>query len=801
MRKNKIEIPVLLITLAILALIALSGDLVYKSLSEIVKSWNTALQPNNKRIMVNNLQADLEGLENSVKLYALSRQHVYQNNYYKQKKDIKGQLKKLQKYQSTTRKEKATMDSLISLSHQKIQILGKMFDLHFSKISAHKAFAAYSKRVDTMLVATDTIHISQPPKTGFFKRLFGKKPEAPRPVVLDRSKEKQSVQKEIEMLEKEIVSHNKAFAQKEALLMRKNLAKSKAIEKLITRLEILEKQGQKQKTRKAGLLAHQTYKRLIIFASAVFMLVILVLLIVFRNIKKSRSYQQALQKAKDSAEQLARAKEMFTATVSHEMRTPVNAIYGLTEQMLQKPQDTGMQKDLSVIHQAAKHLNDLVNDTFDFTRIENNRLVLQASYFRIDTLLERIAFYNNEKARAKKIDFSIDKGNTQGLVLYTDERRLSQILNNLTANAIKFTDKGSVSLTANQIHEKEKEWLIFEVTDTGIGISEENQEKIFNDFVQLETGITKKAGGTGLGLYISQKLTELLGGNIALKSALKKGSTFSVKIPFKKGNADKLQQNSFEYHTPDALNEGRVLIVDDEEFNRHLLKNILTKWNIDFDEANDGKQAVKLAKLNRYQLIIMDLRMPVLNGTEAAKQIKETEKQTKIIALSANTNIPEEPTVFDAFLRKPFNEAELYDTIKQTLHAATTTNIIQTKQEQKQLQDKWKDLMFMANDDKNFLKEMIEIFIRSSQNNLRIMGQNISRKDNDAIAETAHKMASPVKQMGFTAAYKTIKAIEKQAQNTEKYTETETLFRELERQINSANKQLQDILSSFLTTN
>ena len=107
----------------------------------------------------------------------------------------------------------------------------------------------------------------------------------------------------------------------------------------------------------------------------------------------------------------------------------------------------------------------------------------------------------------------------------------------------------------------------------------------------------------------------------------------------------------------------------------------------------------------------------------------------------------------------------------------------------------------MANDDKNFLKEMIEIFIRSSQNNLRIMGQNISRKDNDAIAETAHKMASPVKQMGFTAAYKTIKAIEKQAQNTEKYTETETLFRELERQINSANKQLQDILSSFLTTN
>ncbi|MCK3685537.1 ATP-binding protein [Maribellus sp. YY47] len=798
MRKIKIEIPILIITAAMLALIALSGNMVYKSLSEIVDSWLNEARPDYKLIMVKDLNADLGEIENSVKLYSLSKNQTYLEAYYNLSNTVEAKQNKLKHYAISDTAARESVDSLLLLSHQKLLVWKNILNLHLSKDDEHKTFAQYFESLDTMVVVKDTIRFEEPERGSFFKRLFGKKPEPPQPVIVDRTVEQQTMRNDIAELEKEMAARNKALASRETALMQKNLEINNALLALISKLELQEQQSQFQKTQQADLLASQTYKRLSLFALTVLLLMILILILIFRDLHKARSYQRALKEAKNHAEQLARAKELFVATVSHEMRTPVNAIYGLSEQLLQRSLDDKTRKDLDVIHKSTRHLIDLVNDTFDFTRIENQRIQLNPTDFLLDELLEKIELFNRDTARSKNIQLSIEKGNTKGLVVFNDESRLKQILNNLVTNAIKFTDMGSVVLKASVVSKGNNKWLKFEVKDTGIGISDENREKIFDDFVQLDTDANKKAGGTGLGLYIVKKLVSLLEGNVSVQSQVGEGTTFTVILPFKKGDPNKIIRSNKSYSAPDQLKGGKVLIVDDEEFNRHLLKNILDKWKIGYDEAENGQQAVGLALKNKYRLIMMDIRMPVLSGIEASQKIRKNGNTSPIIALSANKKSQETDDIFDAFLEKPFKEAELYSVITETLK---NTEAIPSGNEEddQQFQPKLEDLMNMANGDKVFLKEMILIFLTSSQNNLEKIKRNIDQQQWQAVADLAHKMAAPVKHMNVIAVYSTVKTLQQLAESGAEPDEIDRTFERLSQETSLLNLHLQKMLENNFT--
>ncbi|MCE4566122.1 response regulator [Maribellus sp. CM-23] len=798
MRKTKIEIPIILITVVMLALIVLSGNMVYKSLSEIVESWLSEARPDYKLIMVKDLHANLGDVENSVKLYSLSKNKTYLETYSELNQTIDNKLNELQHYAISDTAARGSVDSLLVLSRQKLLIWKNILNLHLSKEDEHETFTQYFDKLDTMEVVKDTIHFQEAEKVGFFKRLLGKKPEPPQPIIVDRTVEQQSMRDEIAELEKEIAARNKALMVRETALMQKNLEINNALAGVISKLERQEQQSLLQKTQQADLLASQTYKRLTLFALTVLLLMFLTLVLFFRDLRKSRSYQKALQEAKNHAEQLARTKELFVATVSHEMRTPINAIYGLSEQLLLRKPDDKNRKDLEVIHKSTRHLIDLVNDTFDFTRIENQRIQLQPVDFYLDDLLEKIELFNREAATAKDIQLSLDKGNTADLVIYNDETRLKQILSNLVTNAIKFTDEGSVALKASLASEGNREWLRFEVTDTGIGISEENREKIFDDFVQLDTDANKKAGGTGLGLYIVKKLVALLDGTISLKSQPGVGTTFTVTIPYRKGNPDNIVQTSESLPAPKQLKGGKVLIVDDEEFNRHLLKNILGKWEIEFDEAENGQQAVEMAVKTSYHLIMMDIRMPVLNGIEASGLLKEKGVATKIIALSANKSQPGLVQIFDAFLEKPFKEADLYAVITQTLESSTAIHP-RNNEEHQQFQPDIEELMNMANGDKVFLKEMIRIFISSSQSNLKKIKAGIDQQQWKTVADLAHKMAAPVKHMNIMPVYNTVKTLQQLAESSAETSQLEAQFARLRSEINILNTHLQNLLENNFT--
>ena len=772
-----------------LALLALSGNQVYKSLSEIVDSMLAETRPDNKLILLKEIDAKLSEVENTVKLYSLSENRTYLNNYYELNNALESELSNLQNYAVSDSAKQEAIDSLITLAQQKMVIWRNILTLHLSKENEDEAFNQYFETLDTVMVVQDTIRFEEPEKVGFFKRIFGKKAEPPKPVIVDRSVEKQTLREEMQQLESELKQRNQAISSKEAALMQSNLDISLALATLISKLELLEQQQLLQKTRDAEILALETYKRVGIFALSVVLLILLVLLLFFRDLRKSRSYQEALQQAKIQAENLARTKALFVATVSHEMRTPVNAIFGLAEQLLQQPHDARTQKNLKVIFESTKHLTDLVNDTFDFTRIENRHLQLKPQHFVLNETLDKVCIYNKESAAEKGLKFDVESNINKEIVLYGDEGRLKQIISNLTTNAIKFTDSGSVKIKIDVAEKKELIDLAIEVSDTGIGIAKENLDNIFEDFVQLETDVNKKAGGTGLGLYIVKKLVDLLDGEISVESELNKGTIFTVKLTSEKGDPKQVQTFGKSFHAPEQLINKKVLIVDDEAFNRHLLKTIFGKWKIEFDEAENGKQAVELSGTIDYALILMDIRMPEMNGVEAAYKIKNSGSKSRIIALSANTGKTEATDTvneaFDGFLGKPFNEAALYTAIVETMQASKT--------KEGSLPD-LSELERMSNGDPHFIKDMISLFIQSSATSLKEMDNNLKNKNYQAIADLAHKLAAPLKYMNVIDLYDHVKALQKRAENNPEPDALKKSINQLKTHLDKLNKHLQELL-------
>ncbi|WP_319482604.1 ATP-binding protein [uncultured Draconibacterium sp.] len=793
MRRIKIEIPVILLTIVIISLLGLSGNFVYKSLSEIVNSMLSESKPDNTLILVKDVAMDLNETENMVRLYSLSNDNDYLENYRNVNQSLETKFEELRSIYNVDSTRQMLVDSVLILAQQKVVVWEKILNLHFSRGNEHEAFNQYAETLDTVLTVQDTIHFEEPEKRGFFKRLL-KKPEPPTPVIVDRTLEKQRLQQEIESLEKELEQRNQRMSSAEAVYMRKNFEISENLADVITALERQEEESFLRQSQEAELLANETYERLLYFALSVFLLLILVLILFFRDLRKSRSYQKVLKKAKTHAENLARTKELFVATVSHEMRTPVNAIYGLSEQLLQKQHNKQTQEDLRVIFDSTKHLAELVNDTFDFSRLEKQNIQLIPVHFSLEDLLHKIELYNKPSAQAKNISFNIKNNVEKELVLFGDEGRLKQILNNLITNALKFTDEGEVKLNVNCIEQKNQLLLDFEITDTGIGIPKESQDKIFDDFVQLDTDINKKAGGTGLGLYIVKKLVDLLGGKISVESEVNKGTRFFVSVPLQKGDSEKLQQTFKSFDTPEVLKGKAVLLVDDEAFNRHLLKSIFTKWKVDFDEAENGQEAVALAAQNNYALILMDIRMPVMNGAEAARTIKQTGHKARIVALSANSDaVQKDNNVFDSSLKKPFDEAALYNTICNT--AAEKPTKENPNQEKSFIyHPDLSELKRMGNGDPEFLKEMIDLFLKTSAASMQSIDENLASKNYDAIAELSHKLASPVKYMNVTGVYNTVKELEQLAKEGNKSTIIEEKVAQLHHEIEALNKELETLL-------
>ncbi|BDS11902.1 hybrid sensor histidine kinase/response regulator [Aureispira anguillae] len=381
--------------------------------------------------------------------------------------------------------------------------------------------------------------------------------------------------------------------------------------------------------------------------------------------------EQDLLKAKEEAEKSSHAKAEFLSIMSHEIRTPMNAVVNLTNYLLEDAPEERQIENLNILKFSANNLLAIINDVLDFNKIESGKVEFESIDFDLLGLLDSIYYGMAVNAKKRNIGFFLETDFKLSKMLIGDPNRLTQILNNLISNAIKFTEKGHVKLKLVVLEETPSSIkLRFEVEDTGIGISEEEKMYIFNMFTQAATNTTRKYGGTGLGLAITKRLLILQNSDIELRSKVGKGSTFSFDLNFKKGTS--LVQERILGAPKETLGKDlkgvRVLVVEDNTVNVLVVKKFLQKWGVDFTHAADGLDAVEKVKSQLYDLILMDIHMPNMDGYVATKVIRSMNDgyydYVPIIALTASALMDNKERIYDAGMNdiivKPFNPTELY---------------------------------------------------------------------------------------------------------------------------------------------
>ncbi|MGA3014502.1 MAG: response regulator [Bacteroidales bacterium] len=373
------------------------------------------------------------------------------------------------------------------------------------------------------------------------------------------------------------------------------------------------------------------------------------------------------------------AKTQFLSTMSHEIRTPLNAIINTINLLIAEEPRKDQLDDMNVLKFSAENLLKLINEILDYSKIDAGKIEFEEIDFNIRKLISGIkqSLQYGMVKNGTKLDCYIEEKVPAFIV--GDSVRLAQIFFNLVGNALKFTEKGKVTLTAEVSQEMEDNIeLKFIISDTGIGIPQEKQKDIFEAFTQATTSTTRKYGGTGLGLAITRMLIEKQGGRIELKSKPKEGSTFSVYLTFKKSKKAQAEemQGSAQIHSLEGIN---VLVVEDNEINQNIVTRLLKKWNAVTDTAENGKIAVQKVMENQYQLVLMDLHMPEMNGYDAARKIRGMEgdyyKTLPILAVTASAFAEDRKKIcasgMNGFVIKPFHPVELNSKISHFLNHKT----------------------------------------------------------------------------------------------------------------------------------
>ncbi len=392
------------------------------------------------------------------------------------------------------------------------------------------------------------------------------------------------------------------------------------------------------------------------------------------DVTKLKETELELIKTQRAMRKAIAAKEDFLSTMSHEIRTPLNGVIGISNVLVMDDHLESQKENLKVLKYSSEHLLALINDILDYNKMEGGNIEFENTDFNFKALIKSIKKTFKFQAGEKGVAFTVDVDYKIPKYLKGDKTRLSQVLNNLLSNAIKFTHEGEINLVVENVSENDKTvTLLFEVQDTGIGISLDKLDRIFEKFKQADASISSMYGGTGLGLAICKKLLLMQNSDLKVKSVPDIGSKFYFVLRFDKSiqNVDGSFHSSPMQIVSEDIKGTRVLVAEDNRINQIVISKYLEKWDIIYDVVDNGKEAVDKYNKYHYDLILMDLQMPKMNGYEATKKILKIAEvkgqKISIVALTASAQLDvkfkAEKTGMTGFVTKPFKSADLYNTI------------------------------------------------------------------------------------------------------------------------------------------
>ncbi len=511
--------------------------------------------------------------------------------------------------------------------------------------------------------------------------------------------------------------------------------------------------------------------------------------------------QNKAEKAASIAKEAVKAKQQFLSNMSHEIRTPMNAIIGFTKVLIKTDLSAKQKEYLTAIKMSGDSLIVLINDILDLAKVDAGKMVFEQSPFKLATSISTMLHLFEPKMEEKNLRLIKEYDQNIPEVLLGDPVRLHQIILNLLSNAVKFTSQGSIKVAVKMLaDEGEKVTIQFSVTDTGIGITEDKIEKVFENFQQASSGTSRLYGGTGLGLAIVKQLVETQNGSISVQSKIAVGSTFSFTLSFDKTNAEaEMEDETVEIDT--QIKNIKVLVVEDVALNQLLMKTLLDDFGFECDLAANGKLAIEKLQNKTYDIILMDLQMPEMNGFEATEYIRKTMHLViPIMALTADVTTVDldrcKAVGMNDYIAKPVDERLLYNKIisltkKQIFHQKEAAKAILTLEKIKYI-----DLGYLNHRTKSnpqLMMEMISLYLVQTPPLIIAMKNSLASKDWETLRSSIHKMIPSFSIMGISSEFENMaKKIQEYAINQQQTDGISDLVMQLETVCTQSCKELQE---------
>ncbi|WP_324719832.1 hybrid sensor histidine kinase/response regulator [Salinimicrobium sp. HB62] len=741
------------------ALMGMAVWFIYNQVTSYTSMTSRSYTGNQKLLLVSEAAAKLYEAE------SLSRKLIQTGNIdgletYNAKIDsIKSTLASLQNYRTDSSLDQE-IDSINTLLSRKSQNLEELLLLR-----ARGEIDSYYSRVLSELQRVDENFETrnydqrfkdlQPHQRQLLIKLLeyaNEQNPSPNPPAITIDSLVNSVKTVLSQLESQERRYRQELKKQEDQLLANEIQLNNRLRTLLTTLESEERMASMDQVEAWQETVEETSQIIMFLGIASLFVILTFVFLVVKDVSRSQQYRQELEAAKTYAESLLSSREQFMNTVTHDLRSPLNTMIGYTGLLEKSPLNKSQNRYLTQLKRSSDYLLRLVNDLLDLSRLEAGKMSIEELAFNPKNLIEETVENAVPPEKPRDVEVRVNIAPELDRPVITDPFRIKQILINLVNNACKFTPEGSVEVRAWLRLARNNPVLCIEVKDTGIGISKEQKEKVFEEFSQEDSSIEKRYGGTGLGLSISKKLTDLLEGKISLESEAGKGSTFLIEIPveYAATNEQPTINKNPVVKDPEKIS---VLIVDDEPAQLGLLKELIRNAGMSYRTAQNGKEALKKIRTSRPDLVLTDIQMPKMNGFELLKKIRKDPalKELPVVALSGQPDVSAADYLekgFNGSLLKPYSSQNLLEIISDLLNLQLETDSPPAPAPSNSEKNyTLTEIRNFAGEDPEAMDAILTAFIESTQSNLLALELASQKGQKKKVSAVAHKMLPMFRQL------------------------------------------------------